>query len=292
MKTKHTPETTQGVTNPCKDGSPDLCIGHYGYEIVQPNKGIVDSSMPAYRLHYVIKGSVTIFYNGKKTTLKKNSVFILIPGTSISYQNNHKRVSTELYWVTFNGYRAGFYANEIGLTEDMPFMTLPNAKIEEFFYDNFKQREQSTSMTYITLQKNLFSILDLIYTEQHKSNAFSDIQSDDFGTQNNLQKMLHYINENLTSPHLSIKLFAEKFYMHPSTLSRIFKKHTSVCFTEYITIKRLEYAIPLLEKGDLKVNEIARLVGFEDPLYFSRVFKARFGCSPSKIAKKQSTPPL
>ena len=98
--------------------------------------------------------------------------------------------------------------------------------------------------------------------------------------------MLQYINDNLTSPNLSIKLFAEKFYMHPSTLSRLFKKHTSVCFTEYVTIKRIEHAIPLLQSGELKINEIARIVGFEDPLYFSRVFRKKFKCSPSDVVKK------
>ena len=70
MRVKLTPDETQGITNPAKDVAPDLFVGHYGYEIVEKNKEEVDSSFPSFRLHYVIKGSVTLFFEGKKVSLK------------------------------------------------------------------------------------------------------------------------------------------------------------------------------------------------------------------------------
>ena len=90
----------------------------------------------------------------------------------------------------------------------------------------------------------------------------------------------------MADPNLSIRMFAKKLNVHPSTLSRLFKKEMSICFTEYVTLKRIEYAVPLLEEGKLKVNEVARIVGFEDALYFSRLYKKHLHCSPMDSVRK------
>ncbi len=67
------------------------------------------------------------------------------------------------------------------------------------------------------------------------------------------------------------KIFVSRFGMNPQ---------------EYITAKRLSHAKSVLESGDYDtVREIAQSVGYSDPLYFSKVFKKRYGISPSDINK-------
>ena len=275
------PNKTQGINNPSKDVSPDLFVGHYGYEIVDKNKELIDSSYPSFRLHYVIKGSVILYYEGKKIRLKRHSMFILMPNTGISYQAEFKKSPTELYWVTFNGHRAKEYVNKVGLSESHPFTQLPDGKPEAFFYDNFIERDYSPAMLNLILQRNLINILDYLYqnrpsTERLKASELPELAH----TQSYIEIVLKHIDKNLGDPNLSIRMFAEKFNVHPSTLSRQFKKELSICFTEYLSLKRVEYAVALLEEGLLKVNEVARMVGFEDPLYFSRVYRKYFHCSP------------
>ena len=52
----------------------DLSIGHYGFEVTNPNKSsITGESYPSYRLHYIINGSVTLTINSKKYKLRKNT---------------------------------------------------------------------------------------------------------------------------------------------------------------------------------------------------------------------------
>ena len=293
MRVKLTPDETQGITNPAKDVAPDLFVGHYGYEIVEKNKEEVDSSFPSFRLHYVIKGSVTLFFEGKKVSLKKNSVFVLMPNTGISYKADYKSSQqTELYWVTFNGYKAKHYLKRIGLTDEHPFAVLPDATIKAYFYDTFLPREHSPSMLNLVLQRNLLNIFDYLYTHNLAQNdKESALQPEVVHNQTYIQKVLYYINKHLAEPDLSINLFAKKLNVHPSTLSRLFKKEMSICFTEYITLKRMESAVSLLREVKLKVNEVARMVGFEDALYFSRLYKKRFHCSPMdtvRDAKKKN----
>ena len=281
MKTNIKLTMTQGINNPTQEVSPDLFVGHYGFEIVDKPKELVDTSYPSYRLHYVVSGKVTLFFNGKKLILKRRSVFLLIPNANICYQADH-RAKTQLYWVTFNGYKAKRFVKSIGLTEDHPFNILPDGKIEKFFYDNFVKRDRTPDMFNLILQRNLIDILDYLYVNRADKAAKNEqLQSGaQRGEQTYIQKILHYIDQHLSDPDLSIRMFSNMLNVHTSTLSRLFKKEMSICFTEYLTLKRIEFAVPMLEEGKMKVNEVARAVGFEDALYFSRVYKKKFHCSP------------
>ena len=66
-------------------------------------------------------------------------------------------------------------------------------------------------------------------------------------------------------------------------LRRLFKKETGVTPHQYLTDKRLQSAADMLsvhyEGGN--ITEISSACGFREPLYFSRMFKKKFGVSPS-----------
>ena len=60
----------------------------------------------------------------------------------------------------------------------------------------------------------------------------------------------------------------------------------------YITRRRLETALLYLRHSGLAIQEAARQVGYQDPLYFSRVSHKHFCCAPSRIFASGSTAPL
>lgn len=69
----------------------------------------------------------------------------------------------------------------------------------------------------------------------------------------------------------------------PSTVTRLFKKVTGRSFKQYQVGHRLELAATQLKaKPNCPVAEIALAVGYDDALYFSRVFRKQFNCSPSE----------
>ncbi|MBO5907015.1 MAG: AraC family transcriptional regulator [Clostridia bacterium] len=90
-----------------------------------------------------------------------------------------------------------------------------------------------------------------------------------------------YISENL-SEKLSIKELCDTVGCSKSTLTSAFKKSYGITLVEYITDSRISRAEILLKQGDLSINEIALLVGFSDQSYFSKVFSAKHGISPSE----------
>jgi two-component system response regulator YesN len=93
-----------------------------------------------------------------------------------------------------------------------------------------------------------------------------------------IQKALQYIqsnyNRSLSLPEVASKVFVESTYF-----STIFKKYTGQGFCRYLTDYRLQIARKLLENPELKVKEVAHLVGYSDANYFSRVYRTKFGCT-------------
>ncbi|MNO36149.1 HTH-type transcriptional regulator YesS [compost metagenome] len=81
---------------------------------------------------------------------------------------------------------------------------------------------------------------------------------------------------------LSIARIAEEVFLTPNYISLIFKKETGETLTDYITRIRINKAKELLLTTDLKVMEISELVGYENPHYFSTVFKKTVGVHPLK----------
>jgi AraC family transcriptional regulator of arabinose operon len=85
-----------------------------------------------------------------------------------------------------------------------------------------------------------------------------------------------HLDEELTAPRL-----AEVAHLSPSRLSHLFTAQTGTSLRTYVEAQRMEAAARMLEMTPEPVAEIARRVGFADPLYFSRRFRALRGLSPS-----------
>lgn len=92
----------------------------------------------------------------------------------------------------------------------------------------------------------------------------------------NVQK---YITEHVEE-RLSLNDVASYFSISPNYLSQLFKKYSESGFSEYISQQKISRAKDLMTEGNLKVYEIAEILGFESAFYFSKVFKKVTGMTP------------
>lgn len=91
-----------------------------------------------------------------------------------------------------------------------------------------------------------------------------------------------YILDHYNESNLSVDDICAHLGVGTSYFSSVFKKETGVSFVTYLTNVRMTEAQRLLDTTDEKSYIIAGLVGYEEPNYFSYVFKKHFGTSPSK----------
>jgi two-component system, response regulator YesN len=95
-----------------------------------------------------------------------------------------------------------------------------------------------------------------------------------------------YIRFNIDQP-LSLNRIAGTLGVHPSYLSRAFKKELGITLTDYINKFRIEEAKYILDHGNVSVSETALSVGYNDPNYFSKVFTKLEHMTPHDYRKRK-----
>ncbi len=126
------------------------------------------------------------------------------------------------------------------------------------------------------MQKWLLDIIQVIL------DAIDRIQQDSAVKMVNRAKV--YIEKNYFRD-ISLEEAARYVNISPFYLSHIFREVTGSSFTNYLTGVRIEKAQNMLRSGDMPVYEISGRVGYQDPNYFSRIFKRVVGQSPLQFRK-------
>jgi two-component system, response regulator YesN len=100
-----------------------------------------------------------------------------------------------------------------------------------------------------------------------------------------IEKAKQYISQNYQNANLSIESIARYLNISNSYFSIFFKQETNQTFVDYLTALRIEKAKNLLKASGYRTYEISDQVGFNNPTYFSTIFKKHTGHSPSEYRK-------
>ncbi len=95
-------------------------------------------------------------------------------------------------------------------------------------------------------------------------------------------KVLNLIKDNF-SRKMSIDFVANQLEVSPAYLSKKFKEDTQYTFNDFLNRYRIQAAMDLMFESDMKIYQIAEVVGFSEYKYFSQVFKNYLGYSPSEF---------
>lgn len=82
---------------------------------------------------------------------------------------------------------------------------------------------------------------------------------------------------------ISIKTVADSLYISESYLSRLFKVKLNQTFVDYLTYFRIKTACSLLKDPDIKIYNVANMIGYKDQRYFSVIFKKLVGMTPKEF---------
>ena len=119
------------------------------------------------------------------------------------------------------------------------------------------------------------------YLKSHTINAVNFVK-DKSKEKTAVEKVKKYIEQNL-SKDVDMAFAANLVDMSYTYFSSLFKKETGMTFSQYVTKVKMEKAMELLNEYSYKINEIASVVGYDNPKHFSRAFKSYFGITPSEF---------
>ncbi|MDR3334887.1 MAG: response regulator [Treponema sp.] len=106
-----------------------------------------------------------------------------------------------------------------------------------------------------------------------------------------ITKAINYIHAHLFE-YLSAEGLAKLIEVTPNYFSAQFKKETGTAFKAYVNEERLRNAAWLLSFTSEQITLIAEKTGYHDYIYFSQIFKKRFGCSPSEYRAGKEPDPV
>jgi len=237
-----------------------------------------------FQLLYIAGGKAHFYFDGseKDTVVTAGHMVIYRPKEPQRYVY-YGTEQTEVYWVHFTGGNVKNLMRSYGITDDMRVIHTGNSPEYTRIFKQMIQELQRCQADYkemltILLQQIFISIHRYLTTEHKLKNDYLDME---------MEAALKYFNEHYNT-ELCIEEYARSKGMSVSWFIRSFKQYTGTTPMQYIVAVRITNAQMLLETTNDTITEIGHIVGYENPLYFSRIFKKQKGVSPSEYRKQMN----
>lgn len=155
--------------------------------------------------------------------------------------------------------------------------------LEKLGKKNFEARDIATQIPSVKedMINSFVNIMTVCANYLTLSNAITDAKISP------AQLTIQYLNRNF-SKKISIKELCDSVGYSKSTVISTFKNEYGTTINAYLNELRLSKARKMLKNNSVSVNEIALLCGFSDQSYFSKVFSAKYGITPSDYRKEIS----
>lgn len=276
MDPKYTNSARYKCLEHLKKHSVDLYICYCGMEECDPGHSYGPTTRTEFLLHYILSGKGIYEVDGKSYHVKKNDAFIIYPNELTYYKADDLDPWTYI-WIGFGGIKAESCLNYASLNRDN--------RISQFTCDKFllncvKNMLAARKLTYANDLKRvgyLFLFLSALIEENHNS---SSNRKADYPFEVYVEHALKFIDHN-SEKDIKINDIAKYIGINRSYLTKIFKKCLNISPQHYLVNYRLDKACSLLKTTSLPVNSVANMVGYSDPLTFSKVFKVFYNVSPS-----------
>lgn len=266
-----------------EDLSVTLRINNCGYYRIHTTP-VIETLHPEgrndYQLIYIASGKGHFYFKGSKeaTVVTKGNMILFRPQEPQVYYY-YATDKTEVYWVHFTGRKVEEYLKQYelpkkenvfytGVSPDYPWIYKQIIRELQLHRENYSDMI-SLFMHHIFLTINRY----IKEGKQAKNDTINDVE-----------RAVHYFNENFNKP-ISIEQYAAERLTSVNWFIHSFKSVMKVPPMQYIVSLRIAAAKGYLENSNKNITEISNAVGYDNTLYFSRLFKKHTGYSPSDYRK-------
>lgn len=232
---------------------------------------ILRKNSPLYVLEYIVYGTGTIIFEGKRYTASKGDVYILEPGDH-NYFSDGDWPWTKIFLNT-TGSLVPALLKAYNLQNRVVF---PDCPVEPIMREVIELVKNTTS------PKNLMELLSLKVHELILAIARNQSRENTHSEEAYLLKNL--IDES-TYQRVSIEQLTQAIYRSPDYVIKMFKKEFGMTPYAYATHRKIMAAQQLLRDSRMQINEIAALLSYPDAHYFSHLFRRHTGCTPSEYRR-------
>ena len=257
------------------------CAGYYRMQTRKLLRTDRPQGRKDYQLLYVAAGKVRFYFDGVERIVTKGSMVLFRPNEPQTYDLSSADKS-ETYWVHFTGgaveemlQRYEIPSNEpvifAGSSPDYPWL------FRRLIQELQLQRANFEELLAIELQ-HIFLLISRYQQEEHRIAA---------QMLDEIARAEHYFSENYHK-NIVIEDYAKSCLMSANWFTQNFRRITKLTPMQYIVSLRITNAMSLLDQTDYTVAQIAEAVGYDNALYFSRIFKKHTGMSPSAYKNRHT----
>lgn len=232
-----------------------------------------------YQLIYIVSGLVSYETpEGKIQEGGEGTVLLYRPGQKQLY-TYHAAKHSQGYWIHFSGTGAEMLLTEAGLAGKQNVFIGKSPECEALFNSILQEFETRHAGHELMICARL---AELIATVGRRFSATRE--KNETGKYQHLEAVIARMNAEYAKDH-SIAEYAAMCAVTEPHFIHLFREYTGLAPYAYVIRIRMERARDLLSSSTLGVGEIGRMVGYENSLYFSRVFRAQTGYSPTDYRK-------
>ncbi len=227
-----------------------------------------------YLIHYIISGTGTYHVNRQTHHLAAGDTFLVYPSTEVTYCAG-KEEPWEYAWVGFTGSDASMILKATDFSPKQPFIRdtptgeAIHRQILHIYDARGNEYEHAVEMT-----GRLYTMLALFLKGARRPQRQDSANS-------YVQKGIEFISSNY-SYAITVEDIADYVGVSRSHLFRSFTAVLGQSPKEYLTDFRMKQACYLLEHSDLSITAIANSLGFDNGLYFSKIFHRQKGMPPKE----------
>lgn len=269
-----------------KDKSRPLIVGSCGtYHLYTKPR------LPTYRprgridfqLLYIASGKAYFHFGSEENeTIVTAGHMVLYRPREMQKYEYYAIDQTEVYWVHFTGSDVTNLLRkyEIPIKEHV-FYTGTSPEYQWIFRQMIQELQNCRENYQMLLTMLLGQIFIHINRQLKEGNKATSYMLEE------TERATRYFSENYNKT-ICIEEYAESRHVSACWFIRQFKHYTGMPPMQYILSIRIANAQNLLETTSYTVSEVASIIGYDNPLYFSRLFKKQLGMSPTEYRKRQA----
>lgn len=171
----------------------------------------------------------------------------------------------------------------VDINQFVPIISRVRSKLDERSRERENRRklfEDYNGASFFIKEKLMLQLLDDIPPSQ----PFND--SDTGKSEKKAISQAVALIESHYCEEIGLEWVAGRIYLSPGYLSGLFKKETGKSIIQYITLCRMENAKKLLLETNMKIVDVCQKVGYNNPSYFTLIFRKYFGVTPNHMREK------
>src|SRR5690554_1730181 len=260
----------------------DLNMYQCGSQECPPGHGYGPAVRDHYLIHFIHSGKGRLQTENRTRRLGAGDGFLICPDV-VTYYEADREDPWNYSWVGFHGLKAGFYLEQAGLSRENPVFHYANREYLGGLFHRMQQAKEYRRSRDV----KLLGLLYLFLAELMEINPGNSPSNPPGGKQAYVAKAVSYIAENY-SRKITIDGLAGYVGLNRRYFSAVFKEILGLSPQKYIMEFRMDKACELMRNEILSLGDIARSVGYDDPLTFSKAFKKIKGLSPRAYRNNQN----